>query len=246
MDNQVNWYKTFFNGLAIEMWHNAVPVSYTEAEIKFIKEVTNLKAGAQVLDVPCGSGRHSIALAKEGYSLTGIDISAGNIKMLEEAKGALNIQAICADILEYPLAGAYDLAICLGNSFSYFPYSTMVKFLQKVYNVLKPGSQFVINSGAIAESILPNLKISNSMVVGDILFAIENNYLPETRILRTEMQFSRGIEIEKKTSYHYIYTMAEIKLMLLEAGFTKVIFYGGIDKTEYRDGGAQAYIVAYN
>ncbi len=58
---------------------------YTDAEIKFIKEIVSLAEGSNVLDVPCGFGRHTIALAKEGFNVTGIDIAEEYIHTLNEA-----------------------------------------------------------------------------------------------------------------------------------------------------------------
>jgi SAM-dependent methyltransferase len=244
MVNQFNWYQTFFNGLAIEMWHNAVPATYTEAEAQFVIEMTGLKPGQHILDVPCGSGRHTLALARSGYRVTGIDIAPGNIFMLDEAIGALPVQAVCADILVYPLSGSFHAAICLGNSFSYFPYPKMVQFLRKIHAVLVAKGRLIINTGVLAESILPNLKETNSMKVGDIQFDIENKYLEEDRLLHTEMRFTKGSEVEVKTAYHYVYTLDEINNMLREAGFEPVHVYNGISQTAYQAGDPQAYIVA--
>ncbi len=72
MNSQTNWYKTFFTGLALDFWAKAMKPEYTNAEIKFIKEVVNIPAGAEILDVPCGFGRHTIALAKEGFNVTAL------------------------------------------------------------------------------------------------------------------------------------------------------------------------------
>ena len=45
----------------------------TEAEVAFLMEELSLAKGASILDVGCGTGRHSVALAREGFAVTGID-----------------------------------------------------------------------------------------------------------------------------------------------------------------------------
>ena len=47
-----------------------------EAEISFILSKIELPANAKVLDVPCGTGRHSINLANRGLKVTALDISS--------------------------------------------------------------------------------------------------------------------------------------------------------------------------
>jgi len=48
-------------------------------EVAAVKKVLRLKKGERVLDLGCGIGRHSIALAKLGLSVTGLDLVARKI-----------------------------------------------------------------------------------------------------------------------------------------------------------------------
>src|SRR5258708_7041574 len=155
MVTKENWYQAFFSDLAMELWQNVLPQAYTDSELKFILEEANLTSNARILDVPCGTGRLSIPLAQKGFRVTGIDIAESSIRMLNELKGAHPVDAIRADILEYQINDTFDLAICMGNSFSYFHYATMVAFAKKIQDALKPGAKFIINTGAVAEGLLP-------------------------------------------------------------------------------------------
>lgn len=70
MINHNNWYQYFFDGLALDLWDKVTTQEYTMKEINFLKTIISLPEGARILDMPCGSGRHSIALAKMNYQLT--------------------------------------------------------------------------------------------------------------------------------------------------------------------------------
>jgi 2-polyprenyl-3-methyl-5-hydroxy-6-metoxy-1,4-benzoquinol methylase len=39
--------------------------------------------GGRLLDLGCGPGRHTLPLARSGYTVTAVDTSAGLLKMLE-------------------------------------------------------------------------------------------------------------------------------------------------------------------
>ncbi|HET8729358.1 MAG TPA: hypothetical protein VFO41_17795, partial [Alphaproteobacteria bacterium] len=66
------WYEAFFDGLALELWRQAMPPKVTAAEARAIRRWLGLRRGARVLDVPCGNGRLALALARQGWEVTGI------------------------------------------------------------------------------------------------------------------------------------------------------------------------------
>ena len=68
------WWETFFHGTMLEFWTRAVTEAQTAREVDYIEAALALPDSARVLDVPCGNGRHALALAARGYPLTGIDL----------------------------------------------------------------------------------------------------------------------------------------------------------------------------
>src|SRR5207244_4289292 len=69
------WWNDLFQGLALDFWEQAVPEQTTQTEADFLFGALNVSAGAKVLDVPCGNGRLSLALAGRGLRMTGIDLA---------------------------------------------------------------------------------------------------------------------------------------------------------------------------
>ena len=81
----------------------------------FLVDVLGLEPGMTILDVGCGTGRHSIELARRGYRPTGIDLSAG---MLAEAKrnaeeAGVTVEWVESDAKAFTFDQQFDAAICL-------------------------------------------------------------------------------------------------------------------------------------
>ena len=47
----------------------------TLREVEFISDALRIGAGAEILDIACGYGRHAIELVQRGYNVTGLDLS---------------------------------------------------------------------------------------------------------------------------------------------------------------------------
>ena len=245
MSNHENWYQSFFNGIANRFWQKAIPEEYTTSEVEFIKRVTGLNPTSKIIDVPCGYGRHSIALAKEGHVITAIDISDEYIEQLQQESKALrlNLQAKKADMLTYNFdPSMFDLAICLGNSFNYFSAANTKIFLNNIYNTLKPDGWFIIHSGALAETILPSVGEKDWYLLDDIIYLGNRNYDVKESVLRSDYIFVENGKVEKKTAFHFVYTAAEVKRMLIDTGFTNVQIFSDITGADYKLGAKQAYI----
>ncbi len=113
MSEKTSW-ERFFNAHAPDYMDN-VFTKNTLREVDFLLEELALQPGSSILDVGCGTGRHSIELAKRGYEVTGLDLSA---KMLAQAeKGAkaagVKVNWIRGDATRFSLDEKYDAAICL-------------------------------------------------------------------------------------------------------------------------------------
>jgi cyclopropane fatty-acyl-phospholipid synthase-like methyltransferase len=109
-----NEWEEFFDGHAPVYMENSFTKN-TLAEVDFIIEELKLAPGSRILDVGCGTGRHSLELARRGYLMTGVDISSG---MLDEArkaakKAGVRVEWIHADATKFESNNTFDAAICL-------------------------------------------------------------------------------------------------------------------------------------
>lgn len=126
----------------------------TVAEVEFLLELFQLPVGSSILDIGCGVGRHSIELAKRGYRMTGVDISAG---MLEQAcknaeAAGVEVKWIQSDATQYKADKTFDAAICLcEGAFGLInlgdnPEAHSRAILGNVSQALKPSALFVLTT----------------------------------------------------------------------------------------------------
>ena len=241
-----NWYEDFFQGLNCELWEKAVSPESTKLEADFCLAELNVQPGQSLLDISCGFGRHSIEFALRGYEVTGIDISQTFMAALKERIKAdnLSIEAIEADFLKIELDRKFSGAVCLGNSFGYFSFDKMKLFVANVASCLEIGAKVIINSGIIAESILPNFPKYKSYTVQDITMEISNTYSVKDSYMMSHILYTKHGEKEEHSFKQYVFTVGEVKRLLRSCGLETVATYNSPSKIEYSLGDPQIYFVA--
>jgi len=123
----------------------------TLREVDFLLEELQLFPGASILDVGCGTGRHSIELAKRGYALTGIDLSAQMLAQAAEAASAagVHVEWLHSDAASFSLLKQFDGVICLcEGAFGLLgsrddPFSHPLAILSNICKSLKPQAKAV-------------------------------------------------------------------------------------------------------
>jgi ubiquinone/menaquinone biosynthesis C-methylase UbiE len=110
--------------------------------------LAGVEPGADVIDVPCGYGRHTIALARAGYRVVGVDRSQ---TLLDEAKRRAGHERwpklVRADYRELPQPDeSFDAAFNLFTSLGYLGDEGDTKVLEEIRRVLKPGGKLVLET----------------------------------------------------------------------------------------------------
>lgn len=86
----------------------------------------------------------------------------------------------------------FDSAYCWGNSFGYFDHDNCQRFLEAIASALKPGGRFILESGAVSESILPVLPPERKLRIGDLDFLSRNTYDAAEGRMDITYTFTRG------------------------------------------------------
>ncbi|MEP6913735.1 MAG: class I SAM-dependent methyltransferase [bacterium] len=241
-----HWWENFFHGVALDFWRAAVSEEQTRAEADFIQKQLRLSPAAKVLDVPCGNGRLSLELATRGFDLTGLDIAS---EFIEEAKSNsvkrdLKVHWHNREMRDLPWSKTFDGAFCFGNSFGFLEDQDNAEFLEAVSHALKPGARFIIDSGAIAECILPAFQEHRSFELGGITLVIDSRYDHEEGRLFTDYTFIRDGQADKRPGSQRIYTYHELAELLRAAGFAVVDAYSSVAEDPFKLGSHRLLIVA--
>jgi 2-polyprenyl-3-methyl-5-hydroxy-6-metoxy-1,4-benzoquinol methylase len=108
------WYEALFENYALK-YDGENFTQGTQGECDFIENEIEHNKQLKILDIGCGTGRHSIELTRRGYNVTGIDLSESQLKRAKEKAGEqkLQIEFQMHDARNLPFANEFDAAIML-------------------------------------------------------------------------------------------------------------------------------------
>jgi 2-polyprenyl-3-methyl-5-hydroxy-6-metoxy-1,4-benzoquinol methylase len=108
------WYESLFENYG-KKYDSEVFTQGTLGECDFIEQETGGNKNLRILDIGCGTGRHSIELTRRGYSVTGIDLSESMLARAKEKSKQMNVHVEFHrhDARDLPFRNEFDLAIML-------------------------------------------------------------------------------------------------------------------------------------
>jgi SAM-dependent methyltransferase len=145
----MQWYEDLFINFG-KKYDEQDFIKGTIGEVDFIEKEINFNNSLHILDIGCGTGRHSIELAKRGYKITGIDLSDSQLARAEvKAKEAgVKVEFIKKDAREFSFPNLFDFAIMIcEGAFPLMETDEMnFRILQNIYNSLKENSKFIFTT----------------------------------------------------------------------------------------------------
>lgn len=145
------WWRTLFNSVYLKTDGDVVENDQnTIREIDTVIRVTGLEPNDRILDLCCGQGRHSLELARRGFShVTGLDRSRYLIRLARQRARKQNLSVVFreGDARQIRLPEAsFHCVLLLGNSFGYFERAEDdVKVLAMCKRVLVSGGTLVLD-----------------------------------------------------------------------------------------------------
>jgi SAM-dependent methyltransferase len=238
--------EAFFSGPALDFWRAAVTPEATAREAAFCARALRLPSPGRILDVPCGDGRHALALAAGGHEVTGVDLAAENIQAAGDAAAAAGASAhfLRRDMRDLPWESAFDGAVCLGNSFGYLDHDGNTAFLAALARALRPGARVVLESATVAECVLPSLRGRSWWTAGDVTMLADNRYDPLEGRLAGEFTFLKDGRMVRRSIWHSVYAVAELRRMLGAAGLAVLDVHGDFDDVPFAVGAPRCVVVA--
>jgi SAM-dependent methyltransferase len=108
------WYEELFENYG-KKYDDEVFTKGTAGECDFVEKEISYNKHFKILDIGCGTGRHSRELAKRGYSVTGIDLSESLLNRAKDlaVKDGLKIDFQIQDARALNFSKEFDLAIMI-------------------------------------------------------------------------------------------------------------------------------------
>jgi 2-polyprenyl-3-methyl-5-hydroxy-6-metoxy-1,4-benzoquinol methylase len=151
--------------------------------------------GGKALDLGCGSGFQSIALAKLGFVVLGIDLCESLLEELQSRSSGLDIDVVQGDMLDhriYSSKGPFEVAVCMGDTLTHLPeVENAVSLFEEVYNSLEHGGSLVLTFRDLTTEFEGTDRIIPVRTDEDKLMAVFLEY-EETHVNVHDMIFVKG------------------------------------------------------
>lgn len=225
------WYETLFENYG-KKYDNESFTQGTIGECDFLEKEINYNKSLKIIDVGCGTGRHSIELTKRGYKVVGIDLSESQLEQAKEKAKAedLQIDFLKHDARKLPFNDEFDLAIMLcEGAFPLMETDEMnYEILKNVTNSLKDSGKFIFTTlnglfplfHSINEFMVVSTKEGNATYNNNIFDLMT---FRDYNITTVQDDFGNIKELECNERY---YVPSEITWLLKTLGYNKIDIYG--------------------
>jgi SAM-dependent methyltransferase len=223
-------------------WRDLYPFMFSDkrlaaadGEVEQIIRLTKPR-GKRVLDLCCGPGRCSAALAKRGFAVTGVDRTRYLLdKARARAKSArVKIEWIEQDMRDFVRPNTFDLVLSMFTSFGFFDdKGEDLRVLGNIFANLRPGGACLID--VMGKERLARILVataSEALADGTRLIQRHEIFDDWTRIRNEWILIRKGRA--KSFKFHItIYSGQELRDRMEQAGFRDVRLYGDIGGSAY-------------
>jgi SAM-dependent methyltransferase len=212
------------------------------AEVAAIVSLAATPRGADVLDLACGPGRHTLPLARAGYRVVAVDRTASYLDELRtalEAEGERRDRPLMAELVHTDMRlfcrpQAFDLALCLYHSLGCFEDpADDCRVLDNLLASLRPRGALVVQlvgAEALARDFEPH---SETLLDDETTLIQERRPSEDWTWMEVRWTFVRDGEEREFDLSHRIYSGQTLRAALVDAGFGSVALFGGYDGRPY-------------
>ncbi|MEM6793932.1 MAG: class I SAM-dependent methyltransferase [Acidobacteriota bacterium] len=176
------WYKEWFGQQYLDLYAHR-DEDEAARHVTFIRRFVDSDLSGQVLDLACGAGRHTAALAEQGADVFGVDLS---ITLLAHPP---RVRCAAGDMRQLPFRdGSFDLVLNFFTSFGYFAREREnFRVLEEFVRLLKPGGLFMIDF-MNRHQVIAQLRHREVVEREGLTVHIERWYDSETRRINKRMR----------------------------------------------------------
>ncbi len=228
-----DWWRTLFNSLYLETDGDVIENDRNTAqEVDLLIRSAGVERNDRILDLCCGQGRHSLELARRGFTrVTGLDRSRYLIRLARKRARKCNLQVSFheGDARRFRLGDAEFHCVCiLGNSFGYFerPEDDLA-VLEAVKRALGSG-------GALVMDLMDGDWMRGNFEPRSWEWVDQNHFVCRERDLAGDgdrlisrevvVHAERGV-IADQFYAERLYSKERLETLLIRAGFANVSFH---------------------
>ena len=173
----VNWFNTSYYHILYKNRDQAEACRFIDNLCVYLE----VQKQAQILDLACGKGRHSIHLAQKGFNATGVDLAEESILKAKE-NAIKGVHFDVHDMRKVYKESEFDYVFNLFTSFGYFENrNENIDVLRGVALDLKKEGVFVLDF-LNAAKVIKNLVAKESKTIDGIKFNLNRTYNGSTII----------------------------------------------------------------
>ena len=215
-----------------------------ETEIGWILSHVRPPAGARVLDAPCGFGRHSLALARRGFRVTGVDLSETELERARERARAahLTLELVRQDMRDMEFSGEFDLALNLFSSIGYFSDDEDRLLIDRFGMALCTGGLFVLDTRN-RDHFIRHYPGEELVTVPGGTVLVKNTFDFTTSRVRQDWWLENGQAPLDQMEIR-LYSAHELHRMLRPERWSSVELFGGLDGRPFQVDSPRLVLVA--
>ncbi len=205
-----------------------------EKTVDWILNTQKDKGKLNILDLGCGPGLYAELLAKQGHSITGVDISETSINYAKQSakEKGLDITYINASYLELEFQPEqYDLILLIYTDFGALTSSEQRYLLKQIYLTLKKSGTYifdVLKDNNLESKVTPNTwEASNGGFWKPTPYLmLSQSFLYETEkvVLFQHIVIDENEKAEIYRFWTHFFNKIDIKQKLTGQGFTNFCF----------------------
>jgi SAM-dependent methyltransferase len=224
-----DWYRTAFAGTADMTWTDR-----TEGEVDRALGMLRPEGAERVLDLACGSGRHSLELKRRGFEVIGADISPELLEIAERDAGeqGLDVSFVEADLRALDFDAEFDIVLSLNDgAIGYLETDEEnLRAFDVISHALRPGGRHLMQlpNALYAREHLPQ----KSWISGaSMIELVEHRWNKRDRYMEGAMipvRFGEVLDELKPIEFRQrLYTVEELTEIMSSVGMEVVrVFHG--------------------
>ncbi len=215
---------------------------YTQREIAFLQQCGVLVPEQRILDLACGGGRHSLAMAQHGAEVTGLDVGPAAIASARRRATRAKLPAtfVQGDVRQLAFDAEFDAVTFLFGCFTEMTREDAQMCLHGAVRSLRPGGWFVLD--VFAPGFFADLDgmqewwVGQDFIAGRFPQLVLTEYFyyarPKTYARRDFICNANTGEIHAFGVSGQAYTLRDLSRMCEHAGLVPMMMCGDWDGSE--------------